>query len=391
VVQRGPVVMRAVEAGEVCWEGEIAVDAAWLGSLRKGDVVRCVDTRGRTRAMLVERVLRAGRMGAQRVIATLDRTTYIGTGTVLRIGDGGRTSRTTVVGEMAAVEQAIVVRVGEVLRIDVRGGIGRLATARTPATLSCTLPEALAKAKAGEMVWIDDGRVGARIRRVRHDFVEAVVTHAPADGAKIRADKGINLPDTEIALAGLSPADVEALPMIAAHADIVAMSFVRSPADIADLRGRLAALGGKSVGVVLKIETRQAFDALPSLLLEALQAPAAEVMIARGDLAVEVGYERLAEVQEEILWLCEAAHVPVIWATQVLETMAKTGRPSRAEVSDAAMGERAECVMLNKGPHIVETVRFLDDLMRRMQQHQSKKRATMRALGVARRFGGGKA
>jgi pyruvate kinase len=86
------------------------------------------------------------------------------------------------------------------------------------------------------------------------------------------------------------------------------------------------------------------------------------------------------------MWLCEAAHMPVIWATQVLETMAKTGRPSRAEVTDAAMAERAECVMLNKGPHIVETVRFLDDLMRRMQQHQSKKRATMRALGVARRF-----
>ena len=83
-------------------------------------------------------------------------------------------------------------------------------------------------------------------------------------------------------------------------------------------------------------------------------------MIARGDLAVEVGFERLAEVQEEILWLCEAAHVPVIWATQVLESVAQTGQPSRAEVTDAAMAERAECVMLNKGPHIGEAVRALD-------------------------------
>jgi Pyruvate kinase, barrel domain len=58
-----------------------------------------------------------------------------------------------------------------------------------------------------------------------------------------------------------------------------------------------------------------------------------------------------AEVQEEILWLCEAAHLPVIWATQVLETMIKKGRPTRAEVTDAAMSVRAECVMLNKGPH----------------------------------------
>jgi pyruvate kinase len=63
-----------------------------------------------------------------------------------------------------------------------------------------------------------------------------------------------------------------------------------------------------------------------------------------------VGYERLAELQEEILWLCEAAHLPVIWATQVLEQLAKSGLPSRAEISDAAMGERAECVMVNKGP-----------------------------------------
>jgi len=79
-------------------------------------------------------------------------------------------------------------------------------------------------------------------------------------------------------------------------------------------------------------------------------------MIARGDLLVEIGYERLAEVQEEILWLCEAAHVPVIWATQVLEGLAQKGLPSRAEITDAAMGVRAECVMLNKGPHIIEAV-----------------------------------
>ncbi len=70
---------------------------------------------------------------------------------------------------------------------------------------------------------------------------------------------------------------------------------------------------------------------------------------------MECGYQRLAEVQEEILWICEAAHVPVIWATQVLETLAKKGMPSRSEITDAAMGERAECVMLNKGPYATTT------------------------------------
>ncbi len=83
---------------------------------------------------------------------------------------------------------------------------------------------------------------------------------------------------------------------------------------------------------MLKIETVPAFENLPDLLLTALANERVGVMIARGDLAVEAGYERLAEVQEEILWLCEAAHVPVIWATEVLDSLAKTGRPSRAEV-----------------------------------------------------------
>jgi pyruvate kinase len=106
----------------------------------------------------------------------------------------------------------------------------------------------------------------------------------------------------------------------------------------------------------------------------------AGVMIARGDLAVECGFERLAELQEEMLWVCEAAHMPVVWATQVLENLAKTGRPSRAEITDAAMGVRADCVMLNKGPHILEAMHMLDDILRRMQDHQSKKRSLLRAL-----------
>ena len=103
-------------------------------------------------------------------------------------------------------------------------------------------------------------------------------------------------------------------------------------------------------------------------------------MIARGDLAVELGYERLAEVQEEILWLCEAAHLPVIWATQVLEQLAKSGLPSRAEISDAAMAGLAECVMLNKGPHIDEAVTVLDDILCRMTDHHYKKNALLRQL-----------
>jgi len=134
---------------------------------------------------------------------------------------------------------------------------------------------------------------------------------------------------------------------------------------------------------VLKIETRAAFENLPSLLLAALGRPPAGVMVARGDLGVELGFERMAEVQEEILWLAEAAHLPVIWATQVLETLTKTGTPTRGEVTDAAMSARAECVMLNKGPFVVEAVRFIDSLMMRMRDHNHKKTPMLRRLKVS--------
>jgi len=85
-------------------------------------------------------------------------------------------------------------------------------------------------------------------------------------------------------------------------------------------------------------------------------------------------------MQEEILWLCEAAHVPVIWATQVLEGLVKNGLPSRGEMTDAAMAARAECVLLNKGPNVAAAVGALDRLFRRMDEHQMKKTPTLRAL-----------
>jgi pyruvate kinase len=96
-------------------------------------------------------------------------------------------------------------------------------------------------------------------------------------------------------------------------------------------------------------------------------------MIARGDLAVECGFENLAQSQERILALCQAADVPVIWATQVLENMAKKGMPSRAEITDAAMASRAQCVMLNKGPYILRAMKTLDGLLR---QAEAKKAGT---------------
>jgi pyruvate kinase len=103
-------------------------------------------------------------------------------------------------------------------------------------------------------------------------------------------------------------------------------------------------------------------------------------MIARGDLAVEIGWNDMVLVQEEILRICEAAHVPDIWATQVLENMAKKGTPSRAEITDAGMSQRAECVMLNKGAQITKAIKMLDKILRNMQEIQKKKESALPQL-----------
>jgi pyruvate kinase len=165
---------------------------------------------------------------------------------------------------------------------------------------------------------------------------------------------------------------------------------------VRELRSLLVSVEDKQPAIVLKIETHRGFDNLPVMLLEAMESPGCAVMIARGDLAVECAFERMAEVQEEILWLCEAAHVPVAWATQVLETLAKQGVPSRAEVTDAAMSHRAECVMLNKGPYIVQASKCSTTSRagctdtrvpaERGVAYVSKKRSMLRELGLVSSF-----
>jgi pyruvate kinase len=265
---------------------------------------------------------------------------------------------------------------------------GKVEEAR-PAQIGVSLAEFFDCVKPGEPIWLDDGKIGGVIRQVTPDRAIVEITHARTAGEKLVPEKGINLPESDLRISSLTNEDLGVLQFVVRNADIVGYSFVRRAADVRELQARLAELGGENLGIILKIETREGFQQLPQLLLAAMQTRAVGVMIARGDLAVECGYQRLAEVQEEILWICEAAHMPVIWATQVLESLAKTGIPSQSEITDAAMGERAECVMLNKGPYIVAAVRALDDILRRMQSHQEKKRSMLRKLHLADAFRAG--
>jgi pyruvate kinase len=264
--------------------------------------------------------------------------------------------------------------------------MGEAAQGDRPAHISTSLPEVFDDLKIGDSVCFDDGKIRGRIVESRPDSFVVEVDSASYKGVKLRADKGINFPDTHLNLPPLTPADLETLKVIAEIADVVGYSFVRKPADVEFLLEQLRRLGREDVGITLKVETKEAFENLPMLILTAMQASRVGVMIARGDLAVEIGFERVAEVQEQVLWICEAGHIPDIWATQVLDKLARKGIASRAEITDAAMSSRAECVMLNKGPHIVEAVRTLDDIVRRMAEHQFKRRSRMRPLSVAKMF-----
>ena len=367
----------AVSTSSPQCDAELPVDGNWLTRLAKDRVIELVDTRGKTRRMDVVAI------GPGWAEAKLTRTAYVATGTLLGTLDnhGGADGELHIdwcpVGELPEVPTSILLHPGDHLEVAATGNPGER-------TVSCTLPEVFAFVREGERVLFDDGKIaGTIVKRDDAAFVVRIDRTAPG-GAKLRADKGINLPDTRFELPGLTADDLRILPFVAAHADVLALSFLDEPSDVTDLLNALASTpGGDRLGIVLKIETRRAFEQLPLVLLEALRWRRVGVMIARGDLAVECGFERLAEVQEEILWLCEAAHVPVIWATQVLETLAKTGMPSRAEITDAAMAERAECVMLNKGPHLVSALRTLDDILQRMQAHQDKKRQTFRSLAIS--------
>ena len=357
----------------------VGVDLGWWRRLRDGDTVHLIDARGAERRFSVRHRTAAG------ALLIGDKTAYLVAETQLVVRRRRGPEAASGVFDLPLPRAGLRLQRGDRLLLT-PDGIGQSAIPAAgrrrarPASVPCTLPQVLHQVRRGERIWFDDGHIGGVIRRVGAAGVTVEITDCRPGGATLRADKGVNLPDSTLKLPALTDKDAEDLAVVVKQADLVGLSFAQSAADVQALQDQLARLGGDALGIILKVETRRGFEHLPDMLLAAMGSRAAGVMIARGDLAIECGFERLAEVQEELLWACEAAHVPVVWATQVLEGLAKTGQPSRAEITDAATGGRAECVMLNKGPYIAEALRALDDILRRMQTHQAKKRSLLRAL-----------
>jgi pyruvate kinase len=362
----------------------LSVNPDWLQQLKKGDIIEFVDLRGKAGKLIVDE-----RLSKHEVSALTNDSAYLEEDiTLLHFSqtNNRHSPSETLLGPILAPPMPILLREGDMLQItraQVAGEPSEIDegdNAIIPAHISCAPSAVFDFLKPGQQVLIDDGHISAVVETLNEIGALLKITRAKPQGSKLMPEKGLNFPDTKLNLPALTEKDRHDLDFIAKHADIVGYSFVQSGADMELLIDALAGRGAKKMGIVAKIETRQALQNLPEIIVRGAGSHPFGVMIARGDLAVEVGYEQLAETQEEIMWLCESAHVPVIWATQVLEGLVKQNLPSRAEVTDAAMAERAECVMLNKGPFVLDAIDVLDHVVARMQSHQQKKSSRMRTL-----------
>jgi pyruvate kinase len=366
-----PVMVKLVAAAQV--EGELPVPQAWLPRLRRGDVLVVTQPDRRPRRLTVVQV------AAGVVQAECQRSLYAMAGALLvwrrqthRMGVGE-------VGPLPDATRRLTLAEGQRFLVNASGK----SEEADEIALALAAPELLAAVCVGERVLLDDGRIVAAVEERRPDGILCHVTAVVKAEVRLRSGKGVAFPDSRLAVEALGEEDEVALAFALEHADAVGVSFVNSTADVERVGERIRNSGKAGFGMILKLETRAALDHLPNILFTALRYDPVGLMIARGDLAVDVGFERLAEMQEELLWFGEACHLPVVWATQVLESVTHTGLPTRAEVTDAAMSMRAECVMLNKGPHMALANRLLADIIRRMEGHQFKKRALYRKLSLA--------
>ncbi|MEH7335434.1 pyruvate kinase [Neobacillus drentensis] len=272
------------------------------------------------------------------------------------------------IGKLQQVEISVIK--GDILRLYLDPEKpGHPASADGPAGVPVTLEKAFRNVRLKDRIFIDDGKIKGVVQHITSNYIEINIQSPAIKPLRIKEGKGVNLPDSlpSLNVPALTEKDLHDLPFIIGHADIVGISFVHSPLDLEKLREAMKRYDGMHLAVVAKIETKDAVHQTARIILEGLKFKRFGIMIARGDLAVEVGPENLAIVQDEILKICSAAYIPAIWATGVLEKLTKTGIPSRAEMTDASYGKQAACIMLNKGPYIIESLKMLRNILQTEQ------------------------
>jgi pyruvate kinase len=228
----------------------------------------------------------------------------------------------------------LVLHSGDTLHIatgDFVGGPGRVST---------TFDGLARGVKAGDRLLLADGLIELRVENSDGSEIETTVV----EGGTLGEHKGINAPGIQLPASAITPKDVEDLKFgLSLGVDMVAISFVQSAADLQQARHFMAAMHGADVPLVAKLERPQALDDLDQIL-----ASCQAVMVARGDLGLEMPLERVPRAQKDITRRARLRQIPVIVATQVLESMTVEPRPTRAEVSDAAnaVGDGVDAIML---------------------------------------------
>lgn len=219
--------------------------------------------------------------------------------------------------------------------------------------------------KENETIKIDDGNIELKVKKIDSDSVLTTVVA----GGLIKQRKGVNLPDTKLNLPSLTKKDIEDLKLgIELKVDYVALSFVRSAEDVNKLR-QILEYEGSCAGVISKIEKPEALVDIDRII-EASDV----VLIARGDLGVEINLERVPVIQKQIIDICETKKVPVIVATQMLESMIEHSSPTRAEVTDVytAVKDGADIVMLSgetaSGKHPILAVKMMKRIIKEAEK-----------------------
>lgn len=356
----------------------IPVPKEMLEQVNAGDLISFVDTRDKKRHLKV--------VFKEEGIAWVNcyDTAYLQTGMELMLEEE---MVSFFIGDIPPLEQYLRLKKGDKLIIHKKQVAGEPAAYDEDGNLlkmahvSCTSFEVFDFVSEGELVVFDDGKIVGSILENTGEELLIEVTYAKELGAKLKADKGINFPLSELNISGLTDKDREDLRFVVNNADVANMSFVNQPSDIDELIEEIRKLNAlDKIGVILKIETMMGFRNIVKILLTAMQMKPIGVMIARGDLAIECGWQNVGLVQEELLKVCRAAHVPTVWATQVMENLAKKGVPSRAEITDAVMAQRADCVMLNKGMYILQAIDLLNTILINLEKVRKDKRAFFKQI-----------
>ncbi len=352
---------------------QIVVNKKFFNQIKKDQLIKIVDVNGKKRFITILEVTDHYAKGLINKKAYIDKDTKLSNkhheGNVLHVEQQ--------IDRIRLFVNDLLLITGENLRgrpavKDKQGNIVK------PALISCSFQGIVSYISVGDKIFIDDGKIGLEVIECSPESITCRVTHAKVKGTLLKEEKGINFPDTYIKTSALTGIDCKNILTVLKYADHLSLSFCQNAEDVRKLQHLLVKADRRDIGIVAKIETRQAVINMPEILTQLLVWEKSGVMIARGDLAIEVGFKNMAYTQETLLDICDAAHMPVIWATQVLESQMKNNIPSRAELTDAAMASRAECVMLNKGAFATDTIGTLRYILNDMHAMFKKNRQLLK-------------